>query len=245
MSQADVEVLQRETCFKGFYRLDRLQLRRIRIAQILVVSQHRYVNLMLAGADDPRALDEMQVAIAALRDEEIPSNLSPSQRLARATALESAVDKQLAEREAIAAERKQQIASDAWLQIDAGDPRIDESFVQSMFDDGLINGSTMTAMKRAIIRGREAQVEEQAVVADLDPIAAGGYGIDPKDRKARAAVDKRYEQYKLQSSDENSIDSAVRIMREFKVVPSEVQGMFRANNRADGPALAQAAELWR
>ena len=27
MSQADVEVLQRETCFKGFYRLDRLQLR--------------------------------------------------------------------------------------------------------------------------------------------------------------------------------------------------------------------------
>lgn len=204
-----------------------------------------YVNLMLAGADDPRALDEMQVAIAALRDEDIPSNLSPSQRLARATALESAVDKQLAQREAIAAERKQQITSDAWLQIDAGDPRIDESFVQSMFDDGLINGSTMTAMKRAIIKGREAQVEEQAVAADLDSIAAGGYGIDPKDKKARAAVDRRYEQYKTQSGGENNIDPAVRIMREFKVVPSEVQGMFRANNRADGPALAQAAELWR
>lgn len=204
-----------------------------------------YVNLMLAGADDPKALDEMQVAIAALRDEEIPSNLSPSQRLARATALESAVDKQLAQREAIAAEKKQQITSDAWLQIDAGDPRIDESFVQGMFDDGLINGSTMTAMKRAIIKSREDQVEQQAVVADLDMVAAGGYGIDPKDKKARAAVDKRYEQYKEQSGDANSIDSAVRIMREFKVVPSEVQGMFRANNRADGPALAQAAELWR
>lgn len=204
-----------------------------------------YVNLMLAGADDPRALDEMQIAVAALRDEEMPSNLSPSQRLARATAMESAVDRQLAQREAIAAEKKQQITSDAWLQIDAGDPRIDENFVQSMFDDGLINGSTMTAMKRSIIKGRADQIEDQAIVADLDKVAAGGYGIDPKDKKARAAVDKRYEQYKTQAGDDNSIDSAVRIMREFKVVPSEVQGMFRANNRADGPALAQAAELWR
>lgn len=204
-----------------------------------------YVNLMLAGADDPKALDEMQIAVAALRDEEMPSNLSPSQRLARATAMESAVDRQLAQREAIAAEKKQQITSDAWLQIDAGDPRIDENFVQSMFDDGLINGSTMTAMKRSIIKGRADQIEDQAVVADLDKVAAGGYGIDPKDKKARAAVDKRYEQYKTQAGDDNSIDSAVRIMREFKVVPSEVQGMFRANNRADGPALAQAAELWR
>ncbi len=204
-----------------------------------------YINLMLAGADDPRALDEMQVAVAALRDEDMPSNLSPSQRLARATAMESAVDRQLAQREAIAAEKKQQITSDAWLQIDAGDPRIDENFVQSMFDDGLINGSTMTAMKRSIIKGRADQIEDQAIVADLDKVSAGGYGIDPKDKKARAAVDKRYEQYKSQAGDDNSIDSAVRIMREFKVVPSEVQGMFRANNRADGPALAQAAELWR
>ncbi len=204
-----------------------------------------YVNLMLAGADDPQALNEMYAAVEFLKDETSPSRLSPSQRLARVNALESGIDRQIAAQEAVAAEAKQQISSDAWLQIDAGDPRVDEYFVQGMFDDGIINGSTMTAMKRAIIKGREDQIDQQAVSADLDKVAAGGYGVDPKDRKARAAVDGRYEQYKSQSSGDGSIDPAIRIMREFKIVPSEVQGMFRANNRADGPALAQAAELWR
>lgn len=204
-----------------------------------------YVNLMLAGADDPKALNEMQAAVAFLKDENSPSKLSPSQRLARVNALESGIDRQIAAQEAVAAEARQQITSDAWLQIDAGDLRIDEHFVQGMFDDGIINGSTMTSMKRAIIQGRKDQIDQQAVAADLDRVAAGGYGIDPKDKKARAAVDARYMQYKAAASDDRSIDPAIKIMREFKVVPSEVQGMFRANNRADGPALAQAAELWR
>lgn len=204
-----------------------------------------YVNLMLAGADDPKALNEMQAAVAFLKDENSPSRLSPSQRLARVNALESGIDRQIAAQEAVASEARQQITSDAWLQIDAGDPRIDEHFVQGMFDDGVINGSTMTAMKRAIVQGRQDQIDEQTVSADLDAVVAGGYGIDPKDKKARAAVDKRYEQYRAEATDDRSIDPAIKIMRDFKVVPSQVQSMFRANNRADGPALAQAAELWR
>lgn len=209
------------------------------------VEDDSYTNLILSGVNDPSAVRDMSDAVARLQDPSIVSTLSPAQRLAKAQMLQSSIDRHIAAANAAQEERKQQIVSDAWLQIDAGDPRVDEAFVQQMFDDGVISGSTMTSMKRSIIKTRESAVEQHAIEADIDAAASGGYGIDPQDKKARKAVDSRYDKYLQEYGEGREMDAAVRIMREFKVVPSDVQSMFRANNRSDGPALAQAAQLWQ
>ena len=96
-------------------------------------------------------------------------------------------------------------------------------------------------MIRALESNRRQAIRNQVVNIDLDTIAMAPYGIDPKDKDMREAVDKRYAAY-AQSMQPG--EAAARIMREFKVVPSPVQSIFRANNRADARGLADAAQMY-
>lgn len=201
-----------------------------------------YNNLVMSPVTGPEDLRVVEDTIEHLMSPDYIGNLTDSQRMAKVNALNSTADRWYAEIRAKQERQRQELVSDTWLAIDEFDPNVDESYVDGMFDNEKIDGGTRTAMIRAIRKNREDAVNGEAIKADLDAIALAGYGIDPKDKPLREAVNARYEEYVKANND--PMQSAVRIMREFKVVPDAIQSMFRANNRADAGSLAQASELW-
>lgn len=213
------------------------------IQNIKVAQENSYYNdLILEGSDDPNMIPQMQTAIEELRDTSIESSLTSAQRLAKAQSLEAAVSRASAAAIEEDDRAKQLAVSMAWTEIAAGNPTIDGAYVQSMFDDGLIDGPERTRMINTISK-RDSEAQRQvATMIDLDRIAKAGYGIDPKDKDARAAVNTRFEEYVGETGD--IVGSARRAMQEFKVVPEPIMSMFRAANRADAPNLAQAAALF-
>lgn len=199
-----------------------------------------YFNeLMIDENADPETLVE---AISELRNPDISMPLSDAQRLAKANALEQNLVRVTAAAREKEERAKQKAVSDTWLLIDAADPSVDEAYIDQMFDDNLIDGGTRTAMIRALNKLRDEELKRIVTQLDLDILAQKGYGIDPKDNKAREAVDVRYADYVEQTGD--PWGSATQIMKEFKVVPSDIISMFRSANRADAPNLAKAVELF-
>ena len=188
-------------------------------------------------------LDQVESAAAYLMSHEYDGRLSDSQRMAKANALKARANEVYAERKAAQARQNQQIESDAWIRIENNDATFDEHGVQSLFDRGVISGSTMTAMKRSIMRGREEAIKVQASKFDLDQLAGLSVGIDPKNKDQRKAVNAKYDE--MLAGGQDPMGAATQLMQTYKVVPEKIQGMFRASNRADAPGLAQAAELYR
>lgn len=218
------------------------ELRQRTISGLQVAQENAYYDgLILEGSNNPAMVGEMESAIAQLRDTETESHLSNAQRLAKATSLESAV------RQANTAaleeeERAKQLAvSMTWTEIKSGNPTIDGSHVQDMFDRKLIDGTERTNMLVAIQKQQQEREFQTATAVDLDRIAKQGYGIDPKDKNARKAVDARFAQY---AGEMPPFEAAKQIMTEFQVVPSPIASMFRSANRADAPNLQEAAELF-
>lgn len=218
------------------------ELRQRTISGLQVAQENAYYDgLILEGSNNPAMVGEMESAIAQLRDTETESHLSNAQRLAKATSLESAV------RQANTAaleeeERAKQLAvSMTWTEIKSGNPTIDGSHVQDMFDRKLIDGTERTSMLVAIQKQQRERESQIATAVDLDRIAKQGYGIDPKDKNARKAVDARFAQYAREMP---PFEAAKQIMTEFQVVPSPIVSMFRSANRADAPNLQEAAELF-
>lgn len=200
-----------------------------------------YDGLILEGSNDPTQIPAMEEAITRLRDTDVESNLSNAQRLAKATSLESAV-RQANTAAVEEEERAKQLAvSMAWTEIKSGNPTVDGAYVQDMFDRKLITGSERTSMMLAIQNEQKKRESQVATMVDLDRIAKQGYGIDPKDKDARKAVDARFNQYTQQMQ---PFDAAKQIMTEFQVIPSPIISMFRSANRADAPNLQEAAQLF-
>ncbi|QGH73621.1 MAG: structural protein [Podoviridae sp. ctpVR23] len=192
---------------------------------------------------DPNAdVDSIDSTIAELSDPESSIPLDTNERAAKINALESNRTRVLASSVAQKEKQKQLVVSDTWLAIDSGDVKVDESKVQTLFDNNLIDGSTRTSMVRAIRDKRTKLVEQQVTVAELNNIAAAGYGIDPKNKELRKAVDMQFEQRANESGD--PWKTAVDTMREYKVVPNQIAGMFRSANRAESPELGRAVELY-
>lgn len=201
-----------------------------------------YHGLLSAETDDIEVVREMEATIERLQDPEFNSNLSPQERSAMVSQMKAATARNYMSIEATKQRNKERIVSSTWEGIIKNDPTINENRVDSLFETGVINGTTRTSMIRALVSNREAALREQVVNIDLDTIAISPYGIDPKDKDMRRAVDKRFESY---AQDMSTGEAATQIMREFKVVPSQVQAIFRANNRADARGLADAAQMYR
>lgn len=196
-------------------------------------------NLLIIDPDaHPHDIED---AIQLLEDPDQDLPLSHSERIAKANALRSNLQRVDAAQIAHDERETQRLVSNTWLLIDEADASVDEAYVEGLFERGAINGQVRTSMNRAIRENREQLIRREAISVDLDRIAAAGYGIDPKDSDMREAVDERFKE--LAESTGDVWGSAERIMEDFKVVPSEIQGMFRSANRADAPQLAQAAEL--
>lgn len=209
---------------------------------IAVATENSYYDgLLLEGSNDPEMIPAMRSAVEELRDTDTPMAISNAQRLAKANNMEAAITRANAAAIEQDDRAKQLAVSMAWTEIDAGNPTIDEYYVQDLFDRNMIDGPERTRMIKAVTNARDKAAMQQATVIDLDRIAKAGYGIDPKDKGARKAVDQRFEQYVSGSGD--IMGSGRQIMREFKVVPSPIASMFRSANRADAPNLAEAAAL--
>ncbi|AZS06564.1 structural protein [Alteromonas phage ZP6] len=201
-----------------------------------------YHGLLADETDDIGTVREMEKVIHDLQDPEFNSNLSPQERSAMVAQMKAATARNYMSIEATKQRNKEEVVSVTWEGIIKNDPTINENRVDALFDKGIINGNTRTSMIRALVSNREAAIKEQVVSIDLDTVALSPYGIDPKDKDMRKAVDKRFESY-TQNMDAG--EAATQIMREFKVVPSQVQAIFRANNRADAQGLADAANMYR
>lgn len=201
-----------------------------------------YHGLLAEETDDINIVRQMERTIHNLQDPEFNSNLSPQERSAMVAQMKAATARNYMSIEATKQRNKEQVVSVTWEGIIKNDPTINENRVDSLFDRGIINGGTRTSMIRAIVSNREAAIKEQAVNIDLDTVALAPYGIDPKDKDMRKAVDARFDSY---TEDMGAGEAATKIMREFKVVPSQVQSVFRANNRADARGLTEAAEMYR
>lgn len=219
----------------------------LRATTIKVIDRTRELDyadsLLLGGAETDEDLVAIEAEINRLRDPESASTLSDVERAAKADALEKAS----AEHEMSLVERRKredaQIVSDMWMRIDSSDPRADSANIQQLFDDGLISGGEMTAMKRSIANNHRKALEKSAIEYDLDTIARSSYGVDPKNKNLRDAVNDRYDSY-LEANGNDRNQAAIRIMQEFKVVPEALAGRFRSANRADANGLRESAELW-
>lgn len=203
----------------------------------------QYYELINSSSVDSNSLEQLEQAASNLRDPEFNSQLSDNQRYSMLNQMDAAINKGYAAEIARQNKQKSKIESDTWLLIDDNDPMVSEETVDSLFERDVITGSTRTSMIRAIRDNNDKAVNEQLTAADLDAIALAPHGIDPKSKDMRKAVNSRYEEYKTQTEDIS--EAAGRIMREFKVVPDEVQSIFRANNRADARGLVQAATMYR
>lgn len=213
------------------------------VQQIKVAQETSYYDsLALRAGDDPSSIPELENAIAELRDTEQPSNLTNAQRLAKAKTLETAVTRASAAAVEEEERAKQLAVSMTWLEIQDGNPTFDEAHVNQLFEDKIIGGSERTQMIMAIDKKRAQLNEESAAAIDLDRVAAAGYGIDPKDKQARKAVNSRFEGMVQQGQE--VFDAAVTTMREYKVIPEPIISMFRSANRGDAPNLEEAAQLF-
>lgn len=192
---------------------------------------------------DPDATpEEIALTINTLSDPEFSGPISDAERAAKVSALRSSYDRSIAVELERQERERQLIVSDTWLAIDAHSPQVDEYYINGLFDTKKIDGGTRTAMMRALDQARFGLVEQKLFDIDLDRIAAAGYGIDPKDKDMRAAVDRRFDRYVDNTDD--VWGAAERVMKEFKVVPSRVIGMFRSANRAEAPELAKSVQLF-
>lgn len=192
---------------------------------------------------DPQAsVDDIDLAISVLSSDMADIPLSASERAAKINGLEANKKRVMAGVIAENERNRQLQVSDAWLAIDEGDIRVDESYVDALFDGEAIDGPTRTAMIRKINENRDNLVNSQVASAQLDQIASMGYGIDPKDKEMRKQVDVRFGKEVEAGADQWS--TAIRYMRQFKVIPSQIAGIFRAANRADSPVLQQAVGLY-
>lgn len=193
---------------------------------------------------DPNATpEEIASTINILSDPEFSGPISDAERAAKVSALRSSYDRSIAAELERQERERQLLVSDTWLAIDDFSPQVDESYIDGLFDTKKIDGGTRTAMMRALNQARSSKIDEKLFDIDLDRIAAAGYGIDPKDKDMRAAVDRRFDQY-VENGGGDVWGSAERVMKEFKVVPSRVIGMFRSANRAEAPELAKSVQLF-
>lgn len=196
-------------------------------------------RLILDKNADPDSID---ASIAELQDPDSQVPLSANERMAKINALEASKERVLAATYADQERSRQLAVSNAWLAIDEGNVRMDESAVDDLFEQGLIDGGTRTAMIRGINTNRTKLVEYEVNMAELNQIAAAGYGIDPKNKDLRKLVDQQFEIRANETGDPWA--AATESMRQFKVVPSQIAGMFRSANRAESPELARALPLF-
>ncbi len=196
-------------------------------------------QLILSKDADINAIDDK---LSELHDPESQIPLSTNERMAKINALEANKERALAAGVAERERQRQLIVSDTWLAIDAGRPDANEAFVDDLFSKGAIDGGTRTAMIRAIVGTREKLVDNQFNIAELHRISAAGYGIDPKNKELRKAVDADFEQKANESGD--PWGAAIQSMRQYKVLPTQIAGMFRSANRAESPELARALPLF-
>lgn len=187
-------------------------------------------------------LDAIDAKVEELRNPESQIPLSTNERMAKINALEANKERALAGSVAERERVRQLTISDTWLAIDEGRPDANESWVEDLFSKGTIDGGTRTAMIRSIKEKRKGAIDQQASIAELNAVAAAGYGIDPKNKDLRKAVDMQFESRAQQSGD--PWQTAVDMMREYKVVPNQIAGMFRSANRAESPELARAVSLF-
>lgn len=201
-----------------------------------------YHAMLSADTDNVAVVRQMEATIEKLQDPDYDSRLSGPERSAMVAQMKAATERNYLSIEATKQREKEELVSHTWEGIIKGSPNVNEHRVDSLFQRGIINGGTRTSMIRALESNRAQAIKEQVVDIDLNTIAMAPYGIDPKDKDMRKAVDQRYEAY---AQDLEPGQAATRIMREFKVVPSQVQSIFRANNRADAQGLADAANMYR
>ncbi len=187
-------------------------------------------------------IDQIELKISELSDPDVAVPLSNQERLAKINALEANKERVMASSLAAMERDRQLTVSNTWLAIDAGDAKVDESVVDSLFENKQIDGGTRTAMIRAIRDVRKTALDAQVGMVELDRIAAAGYGIDPKNKELRRLVDMRYEQQANETGDPWT--TATQFMRQYKVVPTQIAGMFRSANRAESPELARAVPLF-
>lgn len=187
--------------------------------------------------------EDIASTIELLSDPEFKGPISEQERQAKLRSLEASYERSMAHVLGQQERDRQLLVSDTWLGIDEGSPSIDESYIDGLFEQRKIDGGTRTAMIRALNQNRLKGIENELVDIDLDRIAAAGYGIDPKDKDMRAAVDRRFDRY-INERGGDVWGSAEQVMKEFKVVPSRVIGMFRSANRAEAPELEKSVRLF-
>lgn len=195
-------------------------------------------DLIMAEAETDEDLTEAETEMARLRSDDYTGDLGVSERNAFANSLEAAT----AEHEASMVSREKrenaQIVSDTWRSIDTLSAQGNEHTIQTLFDDNLISGGEMTNMKRTLERNRK-----QAVKSQIDKqYVLDGNPIDPKDKPSRDAVNALYTDA-IAQPDADPKTIAIDFMKQFKIVPDDVISTFRANNRADAPQMATAANM--
>lgn len=194
-------------------------------------------DAIMAKAETDEDLNDAEALISDLRSDEYSGQLSVSERSAYANSLEAATAEHEASIISMKKKENAQIVNDTWRGIDSLSPHSNEDTIQTLFDDNLISGPEMTNMLRTLERNRAEAISKQV---DKQFVLSGN-PIDPKDKDSRDAVNALYQEEIGKGGDPKTV--AIDFMRQFKVVPDSVISVFRANNRANAPKMAEASDM--
>lgn len=205
---------------------------------------HQHEINVISNAIATGDVTEMERAIDYYSNPKNASELQPKERLAWVDTLKRKSAEHVSSRAAQKKMAEDLEVSNFQLQIDKGQGT--EAEALKLFERGLINGPTLTAMRAEMLRRSKQVVATSISVTGLrNSIKEGGFNAVPGDPALRAIVNDDYVAT-LKANPQLRAEVTKDFIGTFQIIPEEVQKTWKASNRDNGTMLENAAMeyLW-